>query len=481
VPTFCSRCGQRSVQNPRFCIACMGGEADPARARELVEAAERGDLDALRLLAEIDDTRATDVLLGVAERAIPPVRAAALRSLAAVGDPTALPLVLGALSDVDAGVRAGAIECLAELGGEEAAEALAIHMDHPEDGSRAAAALAWLGDERAIPHLIRALEALRHSHNVYRGPAMILGRLGDARAVAPMVAVLERMAERWIATQARAGGPPRPDWAARMVAQEVATGLAMIGGDEAEAALARAQERFGEGPLLYPITGSAEEQFAYRAPADPRRTVPRWSLELRRADLPVSEPVTKFGGQPVWLEAPTWPIAADGGPMTFMAQFRVPGEDGLAYLFIDPSDPDDLDFSDPGFGGCLLLQPGPPPARHLAQDVGPTYASEIQVLERFEPRSLWRLVEYLPALEEGLDFPDWTPLAQELALDRDDHRDWNKLGGSPRYLQGGPPAGQWRFLFQFTAALVGREMADGAECYGLMDGDRRGLFLVESH
>jgi hypothetical protein len=392
-----------------------------------------------------------------------------------------LPVALAALADADASVRAGGIECLAELGGAEAAEALAIHVDHPEDGARAATALAWLGDARAIPHLIGALEALRFSNNVYRGPAMILGRLGDVRAVAPMAAVLELMAERWIATQASTGGPPRPDWAARMVAQEVASGLAMIGGDEAEAAVARAQQRLGDGLFLYPPAHSGEGPFAHRAPADPRRTVPRWSLELRRADLPVNEPVTKFGGQPVWLEAPTWPIAADGAPMAFMAQFRVPGEDGLAYLFIDPSDPDDLDYSDPGFGGCLLLQPGPPPVRHLAQAVGPTYASEIQALERFEPRVLWRLVEYLPTLEEGLDYPDWTPLAPDLALERDDHRDWNKLGGSPRYLQGGPPAGEWRFLFQFTAALAGREMGDVAECYGLIDPDRRGLFLVESH
>ena len=39
----------------------------------------------------------------------------------------------------------------------------------------------------------------------------------------------------------------------------------------------------------------------------------------------------------------------------------------------------------------------------------------------------------------------------------------------------------WRFLFQFTAAKVGRELADGAEVYGLINDDGRGRFIVQSH
>jgi hypothetical protein len=58
----------------------------------------------------------------------------------------------------------------------------------------------------------------------------------------------------------------------------------------------------------------------------------------------------------------------------------------------------------------------------------------------------------------------------------------NKLGGSPRYLQGGPPDPEGlRFMFQFTANQVGHEMGDAAQCYGLIDEERRGYFLIESH
>ena len=169
--------------------------------------------------------------------------------------------------------------------------------------------------------------------------------------------------------------------------------------------------------------------------------------------------------------------------MTFMAQFAVPGVEGMAYLFIDPSDPSEIDYSDAGSFGCLIMQPGPPPGRFIAEARGPTYASEVGGgLEGFVRRPHWRMIEYVPTLEPGFEYPDWEPLQAEPPGDRDDDRDWNKIGGTPRYLEGGPAdPGRWRFLFQFTAAAVGRELADGAECYGFIDEERRGLFLAESH
>jgi hypothetical protein len=354
-------------------------------------------------------------------------------------------------------------------------------MAHPGERVAAAIALAWLRDGRAVEPLLAAVDQETFSRNIRRAPAAALAWLADPSTVPSLARVLERMADRWVASRPTPGSPPRPDWGAHRVATDVAMALKAIGGADAEAAVARAQERFDGGlPLHFPIP-SDRRPFAYHAPPDPRRTIPRRSLELQPAALPVREPVTKFGGQPVWLEAPTWPVAADEGPMTFMAQFAVPGVDGLAYLFIDPSPSDLIDFSDPGFAGCLFMQPGPPPFRHLSRASGPTYASGVDDDERFELRLTGRLTEYVPTLEEGRDYPDWEVFRAEPPDERDDDRDWNKIGGSPRYLQNGPPPGEWRFLFQFTAEHVGHEMGDGAECYGLIDPDRRGLFLVESH
>ena len=460
----------------------MDGAADPPRAMEILTAAESGNRDALRMLAALDDVRAIDVMLTAAGHPQADIRRAALTSLAAIRDPRAEPPAIDGLGDADERVRAAAIACLAELGGREATDALANQLANPQDRVRAATALAWLHDERALEPLLAAIDHPTIGGNLYRSIGSALGWLADPRSVSPLVRHLDVMTDRWVASRQQPGSPPRPDWGAQMIATDAATALTMIGGAEGEAAVARAQQRFDGSLRLYPVAPE-HRPFAYRALADPRRTVPRWSLELQPTELPVRDPVTKFGGQPVWLDAPTWPLGADGGPMTFMAQFAVPGVDGLAYLFIDLSQQDLLDFGDPGWAGCLFMQAGPPPLRHVVQAVGPTYASEVHGShhDRFVLRMRFRLTEYLPTLEAGLDYPDWEALRADPLSGRDDDRDWNKIGGSPRYLQSGPPTGEWRSLFQFTAAHVGREMGDGAECYGLVDPDRRGLFLVEGH
>lgn len=36
-----------------------------------------------------------------------------------------------------------------------------------------------------------------------------------------------------------------------------------------------------------------------------------WRIaNYHRAEAPVTEPITKFGGQPTWLEQPQWPLSA---------------------------------------------------------------------------------------------------------------------------------------------------------------------------
>ena len=216
----------------------------------------------------------------------------------------------------------------------------------------------------------------------------------------------------------------------------------------------------------------------YRAPPDPRRTVPRWSFELEAVDIPISAPVSKFGGQPVWIGEPTWPQAVDGGPATFMAQFTIPGTDWMAYLFLDfaAMEADD-DW------GLVIVQPGREPERTIAVATGPTFWSDVPGPDRYLRRRVARRIESLAVLEAGFDLDDWAVLDEDPEHTRDDERDWNKIGGNPRWLQGDetPDEPGWRFLFQFTAAKVGRELADGAEVYGLINDDGRGRFIVQSH
>lgn len=65
----------------------------------------------------------------------------------------------------------------------------------------------------------------------------------------------------------------------------------------------------------------------------------------------------------------------------------------------------------------------------------------------------------------------------------DEERYWNKLGGTPQWLQGEdwPPGDGWRFAFQFSAGRAGQELGDAAECYGFVNDDGRGAFLWQCH
>lgn len=474
--TYCPRCGNRWLEDARFCSGCADGEADPERAGAILDAAVAGNEQALRMLATIDDRRAVPLLLLAARHVDVAIRRAALSSLGWAGDERALPVAIDALDDDDDSVRRAGIECLAELGSVDAADALAYHLADPRDVGPTATALAWLRDSRAFAPLVAVLDRPYDSGNVYRGSIIAFGWLGDRRAVGPLATVLEQLGQRWAA--AYGSGTPRPDWAAHMQAASICDALRMIGGDEAESAIAVAQRRFDDLRLHIPLPAE-RRPFAYRAPPDTRRTIPRWSLQLQPALMPIDRPITKFGGQPVWLGSPTWPLGSDGAPMTFMAQFAVPNVEGMAYLFVDLSEET---WESPYDGSALLMQPGPVPEHHVLQPTGPTYASAVCELDRYVPRVRARRTEYLPLLEDGIEPADWEEFDRVRVDDRDDDRDWNKMGGSPRYLQGGPPdPGGLRFLFQFTARHVGHEMGDAAQCYGFIDDARRGYFLIESH
>lgn len=107
--------------------------------------------------------------------------------------------------------------------------------------------------------------------------------------------------------------------------------------------------------------------------------VPKLDLILEPAREPIREPVTKFGGQPVWLGEPTWPVEpTTGRPMEFVAQVRLEPElfattaETLAYLFV--ADAVYAETYDPYSGqSAVLLQPGGlSPVPTVCRAEGPT-------------------------------------------------------------------------------------------------------------
>lgn len=473
---FCPRCGLHTagtglaVEDPRFCFLCADGEADAGRAAELIEATAAGRRDAAGILELVTDPRALDHLLAGAQHPSPLVRAACLLALAGYQDPRSSPPAIRSLSDRDRRVREAAITCLAELSDTASADALATRLRHRTEGLECALALAWRRDERGFAPLLRAVmkggDSLRNPH---RSPAAALLWYGTERAVPHLVVALDAAARAWVGS----GGT---DLRARQPANLLASLLATVDDPGAAAPVERAVAAFGGLNLFWfqPPPPRPEP----RAPS-PDHTVPRWSLLLHRAPEPVTGPVTKFGGQPVWLTAPTWPLTAAGTPMTFFAQFRLPWRDeALAYLFLDLGGAG-MGMSEGG-GASLFVQPGvAPQVPHAARVTGPTYPHEGRLdLSRFHLVSKRERIESVPDLVPGLDPEDW----DDGEHDSSDNRVWNKLGGMPRWLQGPEhPGPDHRFLFQFSASHIGYELADGAECYGFVTADGRGVFLWQCH
>ncbi|MER5180496.1 hypothetical protein ABT009_19340 [Streptomyces sp. NPDC002896] len=152
------------------------------------------------------------------------------------------------------------------------------------------------------------------------------------------------------------------------------------------------------------------------------------------ANAPVREPVTKAGGQPVWLEEPQWPLSRETGePMQFLAQFELDGG-GLGYLFMTGDDDEWVDgtYEPEGGENAVIVQPGGRIPDFVAvgpQAEGPTVG----------PDHLPRPAETDPDGQEA--DPDGEP--------------WQFLGGpdiEPQWLQGEETPGEgWRLVVQLDS------------------------------
>jgi|SRR5882724_139364 len=216
------------------------------------------------------------------------------------------------------------------------------------------------------------------------------------------------------------------------------------------------------------------------------------SIEFFPVKKPITAPVTKFGGQPNWLEKPEWPLSkANGEPMRFIGQIalepelfgNIPGR--MAYLFItDDPDVDDT-WSPEGGENALIIQPGITEIKTEPLSKGPTFYRMVKKL--FGAFTLPETLEFGARLSLG-DDPEWTDDADKAKLPEDAMEALNKslagnkIGGVPGFLQGDefPDGGPWKLVLQLDSANVPFDVnfGDAGIGYAFISEDgKRGRFL----
>ncbi len=195
-------------------------------------------------------------------------------------------------------------------------------------------------------------------------------------------------------------------------------------------------------------------------------------IEFVRANAPIEEPVTKFGGQPVWLGEAQWPLGAQSGePMVFIAQIALdvlsfPG--AMAYLFMDDSEEAGDTWSPDAGGNAVVVQPGDNPFPLSPQNEGPPLTERV-MLDKW--RSEMKPCEYAVMLRE----------AEDVQVEEETFDFQNKIGGFPMWFQfDETPGDGWHLLLQFDSVGVPFDInfGDAGVGYAFLSPDgRSGKFL----
>lgn len=195
--------------------------------------------------------------------------------------------------------------------------------------------------------------------------------------------------------------------------------------------------------------------------------VKKFTVRLVSSAQPIVEKITKFGGQPVWLEEAQWPVSVNSGkPMSFIGQIKLEPsvfgniEAQMAYIFVASDEDFDngagLTFDDEAGDNAVIIQPGGRlPTYVEALKEGKAYMDKIELEQKILP---------VEPLSEGPTY--CADLRAELILGEDEPHQIDgqdddvdldaiaeiKIGGTPvffeheEYPKGG--ASEWKLLLQ---------------------------------
>lgn len=152
-------------------------------------------LGSCRALGEIGDPRAIQLLAErVTQDPSAAVRKEAAYSLGKIGHPTAVDALIEAAADQNRHVQKTAVKALGMIADPSAAEPLMRGLEqnffHSDARLAAFKSLSQIGDQRAVPHLIRALS--EWDDRTQQAAAAALCDLPDPEAAQPLVSLLYR-------------------------------------------------------------------------------------------------------------------------------------------------------------------------------------------------------------------------------------------------------------------------------------------------
>lgn len=187
------------------------------------------------------------------------------------------------------------------------------------------------------------------------------------------------------------------------------------------------------------------------------------NLKFEQVKEPISECVSKFGGQPNWISEPEWPLdSLENEKMLFIGQIEL--DDNLfgdttgkmAYLFISSDEEGQGSWEPDGGLNAVIIQPGNNKINTVPDATGPICpANDYPVGCEVDQEGLIEFkVEY-----DFLSEPEYLNEAQIGALIDEDEDAYDKyaekmeiskIGGSPFFIQSEeiPIQGEWKFLCQ---------------------------------
>ena len=187
---------------------------------------------------------------------------------------------------------------------------------------------------------------------------------------------------------------------------------------------------------------------------------------------PITAPVTKLGGQPVWIDEPQWPLsAASGQQLDFVAQIEIdpelfPGAVGrMAYIFIAPDYAERPASWKPDSGeSAVIVQPSTtaPPSEVTDAATGPQSYGDF---------------EYEVTLERRIDeahIPrdDLVDMGEDAIAAYEERLSGDKIGGTPEFSQNEEfpscEAG-YSLLWQVQGTPVLNNLGEGGVGYAYLD------------